>query len=159
MSIRRVNDGFKWIMQREALDNFINRTFSHNSVASGATTDITTQGNMVVCISGYMYSLASYSGIPSVAQGSGYSTIASGKACRGIFGVNSAGEVKIFLGSAVSGDSYTPYIGVFHTSCAPLATILFSLASNVSVTIGTTSLAGAVIKPISMIPQGVIIQD
>lgn len=167
MANRRVNDGFKHIMQREVLDNFINRCFTK----VGATFDTTTSTNVgfayapVVCIEGYMYSIAAVASASALPQGTGYSTCASGKARMWAICVNSAASVQLWGGSAVSA-GLSCFVKDVPTSLCAVALLKISCASNNSFTIGAQGFGSASIVSttiqvwdISMIPQGVILSE
>ena len=167
MAIKRVVDGFKHIMQREALDVFINRCFTKVGCCSGPVTSTNAAFAYapVVCIEGYIYSVAAVASGIELPQGAGYSTVASNKARMYAICVNSAGSVKLWGGSAVSAGD-TTYIKDVPTSLCAVGLVKISMASTLSWTVGTNAFLSASVTSatvqwwdISMIPQGVILSE
>ena len=170
MGTRRINDGFKWQMSREVLNDLMTRCFNGAGLASGAiSTKVYNANPLVYCIDGYLYSVAASGilGVIAIPQGAGYSIIASNKARMYAVCLNSAYSVFFYGGSVVSAGD-TAYIGNadIPASQCPIGLIHFSMASTQSFAIGTygfesASMVSTTIRyfNISMIPQGVIISE
>jgi hypothetical protein len=170
MATRRINDGFKWKMQRDVLNDLMTRCLNGGGIASGAiSTKLYIANPIAYCIDGYLYSLAASAAWTFAhPQGSaGYSNVVSNKARMFAVAVNSAGSVFVYAGSVVSAGD-TAYIGnddVPASHCA-IALVHVSMASTLSWVWGTNAFESASVTSatiryfnISMIPQGVIISE
>lgn len=166
MAITRVNDGFKHKMQRGALDNFINRCFNNPGIVSGIlSANIALTYATEYCIEGYIYSAAAVASGRYLPQGSGYSTLASGKARMFAVCLDSVGSIHIYAGSAVSAGT-TTYAPDVPTSKCCIGLVKVSCASNFSFTVGDMGWGSASILSttmemwnVSQIPQGVILSE
>jgi hypothetical protein len=163
---RTVKDGFKWIMAREALANFINRCFTKAGIVSGVvSTNITLAALTQYAIEGYMFSAPAVTSGRYVPQGAGYSTCASGQARLWAVCLDSLASLTLWAGSAVSAGQ-TTYLKDVPTSLCIVGLVKVSCASNFSFTVGTmawgsASLVSCTVEytDVSMIPQGVILSE
>ena len=171
MGTRRINDGFKWQMQREVLNDVMTRCFNGAGLASGAiSTKVYNANPLVYCIDGYLYSVAASGilGVIALPQGAGYSTccIEQGpyvcsvlKLClqcvllwwfRCLCGRYCLHRQCRHPGISVS-DSADPYFHGIDIRALQSGPMAFESASVTSATIRYFN--------ISMIPQGVIISE
>ena len=165
--MKRVKDGFKHAMQREALDNFINRCFNYPGIVSGVvSTNIALTYATQYCIEGYAFSAAAVASGRYLPQGEGYSIVASNKARMFAVCLDSAGSVHLYAGSAVSAGT-TTYAPDLPTSKCCVGLVKVSMASTASFTVGTNawgsgaSLTSCTVEywNVSQVPQGVIISE
>lgn len=168
MANRKVNDGFRFADQREALQTFVNMCFVDCQLQSNTGTNSGILGalvNITYTIGGYVYSAALPSGLYSAP------TQASGTVCYYAITINSAGSLSCVKGvEAVHSDSasasvYLPNIPAslcmigwcrlslastmsYHFGSSPTVASLGQSASKVSITIEKGAVA--------MIPQNLI---
>lgn len=159
---RKINDGFKHQMERDAIRAFVNRCFSVASIASGVvSTNVTLAAAIQVCIEGYMYTVAAVtSGITSqTAQ-------ASNTVCLYMVTVNSQ-SVMTVKGPDCSAGSTVWFNTAIPVSQCPVGMIKVSLASTVSWQMGKdafgsgASLVSCTVEyyNIGMVPEGVMLSD
>lgn len=164
MANRKINDGFKKIMEREAVGTFLNMCFSKNNITNGDTS-----GNIgfvsyahswiVYTIDGKIYSA------PIITSGKalgsdGFSNVASGKARLYAICLTSNQSIVLWGGSeAASG-------GVAYCNTAPasqcvVGTVLISTAATTSWAFGSAISSAAPIEwaDCAFLPQGVILSD
>jgi len=161
--MKRINEAFKHISEREAVAGFLNMCFGPVGIVSGnVSTNIQLTYAAQIACEGYAYSVA------AVMSGttSGH-TVASGQAR--LFGVwlNSAGSMGIVAGSAVSASAACYLPSALAASRTLVGLVKVSMASTVSFTTGTNawgsgaSLVSCTVQywDVCMIPQGVILAE
>lgn len=171
---RKINDGFKHIMEREALEALLTRCYTKPGICSGYVSTNITFGTAVLstaigleyCIGGYFYSIAAIASGKYLPQGAGYSLCASGQARMWAVCLDSVGSVHLFGGSAVSAGQTTYLQSVPLLSVCPVGLVKISCASNFSFTLGTMAWGSASILSttveywdVSVLPQGVILSE
>jgi hypothetical protein len=174
MANRRINDGFKHIMEREALEALLTRCYTKPGVVSGVvSTNITftpttysTAKGLEYCIAGYFYSITPIASGKYLPQGAGFSICASGQARMWAVCLDSVGSVHLYGGPAVSAGVAAQLQSVPLTLVCPVGLVKVSCASNFSFTLGTmawgsASLVSCTVEywDISVLPQGVILSD
>jgi hypothetical protein len=166
MANRRIADGFKQTMEKEAIENFINRCFTKVNVVSGyVSTNVCFGYAAIYCIEGYMYSAVAVTSGKYLPKGDGNSICASGKARMWAVCLDSVGSIHLYAGSAVNAGT-SCFLGSVPTSVCPVGLVKVSCASNFSFTLGTmawgsASLVSCTVQfwDISTIPQGVILTE
>lgn len=163
--MRRIEEGFRFQDQRDALQTFLNMCFGHANIAQGVDSgNVTITSNnlsgFTYCINGYVYSV-SYGLSASAIASTGMSTVASGYTRLFAVTLNSAGSLVIFAGSQVSND-VSAYIGSIPASVCVIALYKISMGSTSAFGVGSHSFASAAPHEhwdVAFVPQGVILSE
>jgi hypothetical protein len=164
MGQRKINDGFKDIMAREAVNHFMNMCFTRAPVTNGDTSGNIgftsyAQSYIVYTIDGKFYSAPIITSGYAIGQ-SGMSNVDSGKARLYAICLTSNQSIVLWAGSQVSA-GVTAYINTVPTSQCCVGTVLISNGATTSWKAGSAigSAAPSEWTPVACIPQGVILSD
>jgi hypothetical protein len=174
MSIRKINDGFKYIMQREVIEGFLNMCFCKVNLAAGTTSgkfgfSVINSTAMWYTINGRFYSLAATaSGLPVVGS-AGMSNVGSGQARLYALTLTSDGSFFLWAGAVVSansagctananGSQFATLNNVPFSQCI-VGTLLISNAATTSWAVGSAAAGSGEFVDCFMVPQGVITSD
>lgn len=174
MAIRKIADGFKYIMQREVLEGFLNMCFCKVNLAAGGTSG--NHGFSVInstafwyTIGGKFYSIAATTSGSGAVGSVGMSNVGSGMARLYAVCLTTAGSLILWAGTAVSansagctanatGSQYATINNIPSSQCI-LGTLLISNAATTSWAVGSAAAASGEYTDCFMVPQGVITSD
>jgi hypothetical protein len=160
--IRKINEGFRFQDQRDAIKTVLNMCFNPVGLSSGMGFGVSMLYNFQCCIEGYIYSFtaASFTTEASYQLFSGVASAASQCTRLLVLTVNSAASWSWFAGSFVSGgkDAYFPESGIPASRCV-VGFVRISGSTTISTTFGSNSLGAmnAEFFNVCTIPQGVIL--
>lgn len=165
---RSINDGFKWKMQREVLEGFLNMCFGKPNLSSGATSgnlqlQSVAMSDFIFTIGGKIFSAPiETSGLPVVGS-TGFSNVASAKARLYAICLTSDLSITLWGGAEVSAGSAASLARCgdnVPTSQCIIGTLLISNAATTSWAVGSNvGSTNNVLTDCFMIPQGVIVSE
>lgn len=167
MANRRLNDGFKHIMEREVLEGILTRCLSKAKLGSAtiSANRLMVVSDVTYCIDGYMYKLSVAASIlmgEGLPLGAGQSGCASGMARMWAACLTKAGSLVLYGGPAVSAGKFVGINNVPLLDVCPVGLVKVSNNATTSFAVGTNAFGSATSVEyfdISVLPQGVIISD